>query len=90
MHNHSLGRVYYASLPVAGVNGPIKNRMVDTAAQGNLRGKTGYLGMVSSLSGYVTSKDGKLLVFAIIVNNHLNPEGDALKIEDKIGQLLAN
>jgi D-alanyl-D-alanine carboxypeptidase/D-alanyl-D-alanine-endopeptidase (penicillin-binding protein 4) len=40
----------------------------DTAAQGNLRGKTGTTNDVNSLGGYVTAKNGEELVFAFIYN----------------------
>lgn len=64
----SWGPVMQASLPVAGRTETLKNRMRGTAAQGNLRAKTGTTGDVVSLGGYVTAKNGEQLAFSFIYN----------------------
>ncbi|MGA0920501.1 MAG: D-alanyl-D-alanine carboxypeptidase/D-alanyl-D-alanine endopeptidase [Gemmatimonadaceae bacterium] len=64
----SWGPVMQASLPVAGRTETLKNRMRGTAAQGNLRAKTGTTGEVVSLGGYVTAKNGEQLAFSFIYN----------------------
>ncbi len=56
----------YPTLPVAGVDGTLQNRMKGTLAEGNVRAKTGTVTGVSSLSGYVTASNGHLLCFSII------------------------
>ena len=56
------------SLPIAGVDGTLNNRMKNTSAQGNVRAKTGTVTGVTSLAGYATNADGHLIAFAIIVN----------------------
>jgi D-alanyl-D-alanine carboxypeptidase/D-alanyl-D-alanine-endopeptidase (penicillin-binding protein 4) len=62
------GAVLDASLPVAGRTETLKTRMRRTAAQGNLRGKTGTTNEVASLGGYVTAANGEALAFAFIYN----------------------
>jgi len=62
------GAVLQASLPVAGATETLRTRMRNTAAQGNLRGKTGTTNEVTSLGGYVTAKNGEELAFAFIYN----------------------
>lgn len=62
------GEVFKTSLPVAGRTETLRTRMRRTAAQGNLRGKTGTTDDVNSLGGYVTAKNGEELVFAFIYN----------------------
>jgi D-alanyl-D-alanine carboxypeptidase/D-alanyl-D-alanine-endopeptidase (penicillin-binding protein 4) len=57
------------ALPVAGVDGTLRNRFKGGPAAGNVRAKTGTIDMVSALSGYVTSAAGERLVFSVIINN---------------------
>lgn len=57
-----------AALTVGGVDGTLRNRFRGTVAQANVRGKTGTIDQVSSLSGYVNSAAGERFVFSIIVN----------------------
>jgi D-alanyl-D-alanine carboxypeptidase/D-alanyl-D-alanine-endopeptidase (penicillin-binding protein 4) len=58
------------ALPVAGRNGTVRDRMVGTALEGKVRGKTGSISRVNAFSGYVTTPDGKTRIFSIQTNNH--------------------
>jgi len=60
---------FEASLPIAGRDGTLANRMKGTTADGNARAKSGSMSNVRALSGYVTSADGEPLVFSILANN---------------------
>jgi serine-type D-Ala-D-Ala carboxypeptidase/endopeptidase (penicillin-binding protein 4) len=60
---------FESSLPVAGRDGTLAHRMQGSAAEGNVRAKTGSMSNVRALSGYLTSADGEHLVFSIIANN---------------------
>jgi D-alanyl-D-alanine carboxypeptidase/D-alanyl-D-alanine-endopeptidase (penicillin-binding protein 4) len=60
--------VWRESLTVGGVDGTLQNRYKETIAAGNVRGKTGTIDQVSTLSGYVTTAAGERLVFSILVN----------------------
>ena len=61
------------ALPVAGVDGTLKWRMLGTPAAGNLQAKTGTLTHVHALSGYVTAANGEHLVFSIMLNRYQRP-----------------
>ena len=74
--------VWRSSLPIAGVDGTLRNRMRETAADGNVRAKTGTLSNVRALSGYVTTADGERLAFSMIVNNHALTARDADRLVD--------
>jgi D-alanyl-D-alanine carboxypeptidase/D-alanyl-D-alanine-endopeptidase (penicillin-binding protein 4) len=74
MNRHPLADVYRDALPVAGVDGTLKNRMKGTAAAGNVRAKTGTLRYVYTLSGYVTTAGGERLAFSILLNNYFNSD----------------
>jgi D-alanyl-D-alanine carboxypeptidase/D-alanyl-D-alanine-endopeptidase (penicillin-binding protein 4) len=62
-----------ASLPLAGVDGSLANRLKGTPAEGNARAKTGSMSNVRALAGYVTSVDGEPLAFSILANNFEAP-----------------
>ncbi len=59
---------FYASLPVAGQNGTLGNRLVDPSTAGNVRAKTGMTIPARSMSGYLTTAGGRRAVFSVIVN----------------------
>ncbi|TAL60397.1 MAG: D-alanyl-D-alanine carboxypeptidase/D-alanyl-D-alanine-endopeptidase [Bacteroidetes bacterium] len=65
-----LFKKFYESLPVAGKSGSLGRLCKGTLAENNLRAKSGYMTRVRSYAGYVASKKGNLLSFAIIVNNY--------------------
>ncbi len=77
------------SLSVGGVDGTLRNRFKGTSAAGNIRGKTGTLGQVSALSGYVTTASGQELVISIVVNGVPEPRVRT-KLIDEIVVDLAN
>lgn len=61
------------SLTIGGVDGTLRNRFKGTAAQGNIRGKTGTIDQVSALSGYLTTAAGEQLVVSFVVNGVPTP-----------------
>lgn len=80
------------SFPVAGIRkkdigGTLRHRLTDDATRKNVRAKTGTLKNVSTLSGYVMTKDGEELAFSILMNNYLKePVTD---FQDEIVSILA-
>ncbi len=81
--------MFYASLPIAGVDGTLRNRMKNTPAANNCHAKTGSLSHVSSLSGYVRTRDGEELAFSLLMNHQLGPSRASTRAQDSIAQLLA-
>ena len=77
------------SLTIGGVDGTLRNRFKGTVAAGNVRGKTGTIDQVSSLSGYVTTASGERLVFSILVNG-VNEVGKRQSAIDEIVVALAS
>ncbi len=89
MNRHKCAQDYLDALPIAGVDGTLKNRMKGTPAAGNLRAKTGTLRWANSMSGHVTTAAGDHLVFSLMVNRYYEARparGDL----DTIGVLLAS
>jgi D-alanyl-D-alanine carboxypeptidase/D-alanyl-D-alanine-endopeptidase (penicillin-binding protein 4) len=83
-------RLFYDALPIAGVDGTIRNRMKGTPAEGNVHAKTGTLDKVRSLSGYVTTADGKVLLFSALCNNYLVPTRRVDQLSDALAVRLAS
>lgn len=78
-----------ASLPIAAVDGTLKNRMDGTPAAGNVRAKTGSVTAVSTLVGYTMQRStGHLIAFAIM-NNGLPRMAEGRALQDKICILLS-
>ena len=81
---------FYESLPVAGVDGTIGSRFRGTPVERNVHAKTGSLSMVRSLSGYITTRDGRMLVFSILANHWIVPVREVERVQDTILTRLAN
>jgi serine-type D-Ala-D-Ala carboxypeptidase/endopeptidase (penicillin-binding protein 4) len=75
---------FEASLPIAGRDGTLANRMKGTPAEGNARAKTGSMTAVRGTSGYVTTADGEPLVFSILINGYDSPGSTITAAEDAI------
>jgi D-alanyl-D-alanine carboxypeptidase/D-alanyl-D-alanine-endopeptidase (penicillin-binding protein 4) len=78
------GADFLSTLPIAGVDGTLENRMKGTAAAGQLQAKTGTLEHEHSISGYATTVRGEHLVFAIFGNNNPQRGHDATAPLDEI------
>jgi D-alanyl-D-alanine carboxypeptidase/D-alanyl-D-alanine-endopeptidase (penicillin-binding protein 4) len=84
------GTGWRESFPVAGVDGTLDRRFLNSPLKGKLWAKTGTLGEANALSGYLTAASGKTLAFSIMVNNHRPGEGDAEEHAiDKIAEAIA-
>jgi D-alanyl-D-alanine carboxypeptidase/D-alanyl-D-alanine-endopeptidase (penicillin-binding protein 4) len=83
-------QLFYDALPIAGVDGTIRNRMKGTPAQGNVHAKTGTLDKARSLSGYVTTAEGRLLLFSALANNYTVPTRRVDQVTDALGARLAS
>ncbi len=75
------------SLPVAGIDGTLKNRMRGTFASGNVRAKTGTVTGINSLAGYCTASNGHKICFAII-NQGLLHGKNGRAFQDKVCEIL--
>lgn len=78
IYNHLL-----PSMPVAGEDGTLRKRMKGTAAEGNVRAKTGTVEGVSTLSGYCTTAEGHLLCFSIM-NQGIRRTSTGRNFQDRV------
>lgn len=90
MHRHRYAAAFRDALPIAGVDGTLRNRLKGTPAENNLRAKTGTLSSANSLSGYVRDAAGEELAFSIMVNNYPEEADVRVSCIDPIAILLAS
>ena len=86
--NFELMPEYLAALPIAGVDGTLRNRMQGMYAERVLRAKTGTLSGVSALAGYTVTADDEVFAFGILISNYVGQPALARGIQDKIGNYL--
>jgi serine-type D-Ala-D-Ala carboxypeptidase/endopeptidase (penicillin-binding protein 4) len=74
--NLSVGEIFFNSLPIAGTDGTMSNRLVTQLRKllhlkkkPEVRMKTGSLADVRSISGYVISKSGKMYAVTSFINH---------------------
>jgi serine-type D-Ala-D-Ala carboxypeptidase/endopeptidase (penicillin-binding protein 4) len=80
-----ISAAFVGSLPVAGVNGTLSDRMQSGPAYANVYAKTGTTDSASALSGYVR----KRYVFSILQNGNPIPWWYAREAQDRFAQVLA-
>ena len=90
MSKHRYANVFRDALPIAGVDGTLRNRFKATPAENNLRAKTGSLSSAASLGGYMTTAAGEKLAFSIMVNNYPRDVEPRLACIDPIAVLIAS
>ncbi len=81
--------LFVESLPVAGVDGTLAERMKEGPARGRIRAKTGSLGDTTTLAGTVQTTSGETLVFALFLNHRaLNGKQAAALIDELCAALV--
>jgi D-alanyl-D-alanine carboxypeptidase/D-alanyl-D-alanine-endopeptidase (penicillin-binding protein 4) len=80
-----ISNAFVDSLPTAGVNGTLVDRMTSGPAYRNVYAKTGTTDSASALSGFVRTR----YVFAILMNGNPIPWWYAREAQDRFAQVLA-
>ena len=75
------------SLPKAGMDGTLRNRMSSTFTRDNVRAKTGSVTGVYSLAGYLTASNGHEICFSII-NQGIMHGKNARAFQDRVCEAL--
>jgi serine-type D-Ala-D-Ala carboxypeptidase/endopeptidase (penicillin-binding protein 4) len=83
------GWYYRHALPLAGVSGTLRHRMLSGPAHANVMAKTGTLDDASALSGYLTTANGHRVLFSIVMNHRRLNVTRAHALQDRICQFLA-
>jgi len=81
------GDLFISTLPKGG-QGSLYDRFNDDDYQKevkqNIRGKTGWIGGVNSVTGVITNKAGTEIVYSIIQNEYSGKKADVITLMDKI------
>lgn len=81
---------YLESLALAGEEGTLQNRFRGTVADGRVMAKTGYVGFVRTLSGYVETDDNQTLIFTFMVNNFTTSTSVINELQDSIISIISS
>jgi D-alanyl-D-alanine carboxypeptidase/D-alanyl-D-alanine-endopeptidase (penicillin-binding protein 4) len=81
--------LFLNTLAVSGTDGTLRRRLSAQQVRGVIHAKTGTLNGVSTLSGYMTTKSGRNLVFSIFANN-VTAAGRVRRTIDEICSLFVN
>ena len=80
---------FLASLAIAGQDGTLEYRFIgNSPGYGRVRAKTGTLGNVSSLAGYIMPPNGSLLAFVIFANHYQGRAAVIREIQDSFVNML--
>jgi D-alanyl-D-alanine carboxypeptidase/D-alanyl-D-alanine-endopeptidase (penicillin-binding protein 4) len=79
---------WFATLPVAGVDGSLEHRLDTRRTKGRIRAKTGTLAHVSALSGYAEGPHEKVRTFSIFINNSVADAEERRELIDRICAVL--
>lgn len=84
MKDHPRGRPFLDALPRPGRQGTLRFRFREGPAAGRVRAKTGSIGNVNTLSGYLDRADGSTWIFSIQLNHHIARSREAIRRIDEI------
>lgn len=75
---------FFSSLPVSGKTGTLTSLCKDQQCQGRIVAKSGTMSRIKSYAGYIQTKSGRKLIFAVIVNNF---DGGSARTVEKMEKL---
>ncbi len=87
IHTQPGGQLFYDSLSIAGKDGSLRKRLTDLS--GAVRGKTGTMHGIRTLSGYVDAGTAPKYAFAVMFNGYKGPSTPYRSVQDRICRILA-
>ena len=83
-YRHNLMPEFVSSLPIAGEDGTMRNRLENVAEPGAVHVKTGTLDEVSAIAGYVYSVSGRVYAVSAMLNHELADRGPGVEFMDAL------
>lgn len=90
MQGHPEFETFLASMSIAGIDGTIAHRMKGTPMYNNFKGKSGYVGGVRTLSGYLETASGNTIMVSLAANNFIGKVRPIDAIHEEILLFLYN
>lgn len=85
--NAAIRNIFVLALPTSGIDGHLQGRMI--SVKNRVHAKTGNMKGVTTLAGYIYTKNNQVLTFAIMVNNFTEHVRKYQNLIDEICTLLA-
>ncbi len=79
---------FISSLAIGGVDGTLKDRLRDPLTIGKVFAKTGSETAISTLSGFLETKNKHVLIFSIMINGFIGPTLKYKNLEDQLCKIL--
>jgi len=86
----SIRTVMMKALPIAGKDGTLISRMLHLGRNQRIHAKTGSMTGVTSLAGFVNSKNNGPLSFVIMINGFVGKRTPYIQLEDNVCEYLVN
>ncbi|HPG73981.1 MAG TPA: D-alanyl-D-alanine carboxypeptidase, partial [Bacteroidales bacterium] len=84
----ALAEVFETTLPVAGKSGTLSRYCVYGSGKDRIKAKGGSMTGVRSMAGYANTKSNKQIIFAVIINNYDESNGEIRKtLEDLLNMI---
>jgi D-alanyl-D-alanine carboxypeptidase/D-alanyl-D-alanine-endopeptidase (penicillin-binding protein 4) len=83
-------KTFYGTLPVAGVSGTLSTVCKNQAGEGRVHAKSGTMNRIKSYAGYVETKSGKTIAFALIINNFNCSSEVTVERMERVFNVIAN
>jgi len=90
MNTRRCGSRYLRSLAEPGGDGTLARRHRLAGLKGRLFAKTGHIAGVSALSGYLDTRGGRMVAFAILVNGYRTSLGQVKAVQDAMSLRIAD
>ena len=89
-HNPTVRPALYDALPIAGKDGTLDERMLNLGTSERVHAKTGSMAGVTTLTGFVQTKNHGMLTFVIMINDFLGNDHRFLRLQNKVCEYLAH
>ncbi len=83
-------KTFYGTLPIAGVSGTLSSVCKNQAGEGRVHAKSGTMNRIKSYAGYVETKSGKTVAFALIINNFNCSSEATVERMERVFNVIAN